>query len=134
VVSGLRHGVSPRHGSWPNHVSLLSGWRSQDDWRNQLSTGRENNCICCDFAAVQWALSTLAIASMVSPGGCHSQSFFALTLDPFPSIVGAIQVSVLPRAKFRRNLSYCRDTNLPGTIGQIFMSQPLRAEATRIPA
>jgi hypothetical protein len=106
VVSGLLQGVSPRHGSCPNHDSWLKGWRNQDDWRNQLSTGRENNCICCDFAAIQCALSTLAMASMVSPGGCHIQSFFALTLEPFPSfIVGAVQVSVLPRVKFRRNLS-----------------------------
>jgi hypothetical protein len=35
------------------------------------------------LAAVQWALSTLAMASMVSPGGCHIQSFLDFTLEPF---------------------------------------------------
>jgi hypothetical protein len=56
--------------------------------RHQLVVGRDRSVICCDFAAVQCALSTLAIASMVSPGGCQSQSFFDLTLEPSPSYRG----------------------------------------------
>ena len=55
----------------------------QDNRPGQLLFLNENSCHCCDFAAAQCALSTVAIASMVSPGGCQSQSFFAFTANPF---------------------------------------------------
>src|SRR5262249_8084520 len=52
---------------------------------SQLPEPSVNSDHCCDFAAAHWAPRTVAIASMVSPGGCQSQSFFGFTRVPFPS-------------------------------------------------